>query len=98
MNSGPKLAGLYPLAGFFGLIHGMGFANTLKSMLGREQSLLWPLFGFNLGIELGQILVIVLWLSIFALLSPWVKNARLLARICGLLAMLGSIWMVVERF
>ncbi|MCF8463340.1 MAG: HupE/UreJ family protein [Flavobacteriales bacterium] len=40
----------------FGLIHGMGFSNYLRSLLGDE--LLMPLFAFNIGIELGQLLVV----------------------------------------
>ena len=57
----------YFLALFFGLIHGMGFANALRSMLSEGETIFWPLFGFNLGLELGQILVvmIVLLLSFF---------------------------------
>lgn len=53
---------LFGMAGFFGLIHGLGFANTLKSLLGREESLLVPLAGFNLGIEAGQLVVLSLLL------------------------------------
>lgn len=48
----------YILALFFGLIHGLGFSNYLRSMLSREDSLAGPLFSFNLGIELGQILIV----------------------------------------
>ena len=40
----------------FGLIHGMGFSNYLRSLLGDE--LLMPLFAFNIGIESGQLLVV----------------------------------------
>jgi hypothetical protein len=43
-------------AGVFGLVHGAGFANYLKSMFMDHVAL--PLFGFNLGIELGQIVVL----------------------------------------
>lgn len=49
----------YIMALFFGLIHGLGFSLLLKSMLGKTSSLLQPLFGFNLGIEAGQILIVV---------------------------------------
>lgn len=45
----------YFLALFFGLIHGMGFANTIRFLLAKDQSLGWGLFGFNLGLEAGQI-------------------------------------------
>ena len=44
------------LAGAFGLVHGAGFANYLQSLF--DGSIVVPLLGFNLGIELGQILVL----------------------------------------
>lgn len=52
----------YPFALFFGLIHGMGFSNFLRSALmpGQEGDLVGQLFAFNLGIELGQLLIVVL--------------------------------------
>jgi hypothetical protein len=49
----------YSMALFFGLIHGMGFSNYLRSLLGSEQDLLLPLFSFNLGLELGQIMIVL---------------------------------------
>jgi hypothetical protein len=49
----------YSLALFFGLIHGMGFANTLRFMLAKDQNLGWSLFGFNVGLEAGQIVVVL---------------------------------------
>jgi hypothetical protein len=52
----------YALALFFGLIHGMGFANTLRFMLAKDQQLGWSLFGFNVGLEAGQIVVVLLLL------------------------------------
>lgn len=48
----------YSLALFFGLIHGLGFSNYLRSLLGSADSLAGPLFSFNLGIELGQIIIV----------------------------------------
>jgi len=54
----------YGLALFFGLIHGLGFSNYLRALLGAEQNLLGPLFSFNLGIELGQLLIVSLILSL----------------------------------
>ena len=55
----------YFLALFFGLIHGMGFANKLRVIIAEDQSIGWSLFGFNVGLEVGQIMVvlIVLFLS-----------------------------------
>jgi hypothetical protein len=43
-------------AGVFGLVHGAGFANYLQSLF--SGSIVFPLFGFNVGIELGQLLVL----------------------------------------
>jgi len=57
----------YIMALVFGLIHGMGFSNYLRSLLGDEMIL--PLFAFNVGIEFGQLLVVALiFLIQFALI------------------------------
>ena len=48
----------YSAALFFGLIHGLGFSNYLRSLLGSEKGLVLPLFSFNVGIEAGQILIV----------------------------------------
>ena len=53
-----KLTGRYLMALVFGFIHGMGFSNYFRALLMDESSILVPLFGFNLGIELGQLLVV----------------------------------------
>lgn len=55
---------IYFLALFFGLIHGLGFSNYLKSLLGKEDSILGPLFSFNVGLEIGQLLIVGLLLII----------------------------------
>ena len=47
---------------FFGLIHGMGFSNYLKSILGRDESIFTQLLAFNLGIEVGQIMIVAIFL------------------------------------
>jgi len=46
------------LAGAFGLVHGAGFANYLRDLFASDIAV--PLLGFNIGIELGQIVVLVL--------------------------------------
>lgn len=48
----------YLLALLFGLIHGLGFANTIRFMLAKDQNIGVCLFGFNVGLEIGQIVVV----------------------------------------
>ena len=63
----------YGMALFFGLIHGLGFSNFLRSMLSKEDSLFWPLLAFNIGLEAGQLVVVVILIllsSILFLIRP----------------------------
>ena len=53
----------YFLALFFGLIHGLGFANTIRFMLAKDQNIAIPLLSFNIGLEVGQIAVVSLLLT-----------------------------------
>lgn len=54
----------YFIALFFGLIHGMGFANSIRPMLAKDQGIFSSLLGFNLGLEAGQIVVVLLLLCL----------------------------------
>lgn len=66
----------YFLALFFGLIHGLGFANTIRFVLAEDQSLGWALFGFNVGLEIGQIVIVLLILLIAYLVLQVFKAPR----------------------
>ncbi|MBA4853898.1 HupE/UreJ family protein [Emticicia sp. BO119] len=48
----------YILALGFGLIHGMGFSNYLRSLLGRDENIIPQLLAFNIGLEFGQVLIV----------------------------------------
>ena len=48
----------YAMALFFGLIHGMDFSNYFKALIMDPSQIVTPLLGFNIGIELGQLLVV----------------------------------------
>ena len=67
----------YFLALFFGLIHGMGFANKLRYILAEDQSIGWSLFGFNVGLEAGQIVVVIIILAISFLFVQLLKVDRM---------------------
>ena len=63
----------YWMALFFGFIHGMGFANYFRALLMDESSILIPLLGFNLGIELGQLLFVLLVLGVAYVVTNWLQ-------------------------
>ena len=48
----------YFLALFFGLIHGMDFSNYFKALIMSPEEIIIPLFGFNIGLEIGQFLIV----------------------------------------
>lgn len=89
----------YGTALFFGLIHGLGFSNYLRALLGSEKGLLLPLFSFNLGIEVGQILIVaaillVTWMVVGLLKYPR-RDWHLLLSGAGLGI---SLVLMIERF
>lgn len=55
---------IYFFALFFGLVHGLGFSTYLKSLLGSDQSVVGQLLAFNLGLEVGQLLIVSIVLII----------------------------------
>ena len=63
----------YILAFFFGLIHGMGFSYYLRAILGGEENFFVPLFSFNVGLEVGQLLILVITLIASAVVV-WLTN------------------------
>jgi hypothetical protein len=54
----------YIIALIFGLIHGLGFSSYLRSLLGKEASMFQPLLAFNIGLEVGQLLIVLIVLSL----------------------------------
>jgi hypothetical protein len=58
----------YFITTIFGLIHGLGFSNYLRSLLGNNTSIIKQLFAFNVGLELGQILIVAIFMCIYYLL------------------------------
>lgn len=89
---------IYFFALFFGLIHGLGFSNYLKSILGRDESIIWQLFAFNIGLEAGQIVIVlaILLISfIFVNLFKWNRREFLLFVTGGVFAV--ALQMALER-
>lgn len=61
----------YLLTSFFGLIHGLGFSNYFKAILGKEESIVQPLLAFNIGVELGQLIIVAISLTLGTILVKW---------------------------
>lgn len=59
-----KMGRNYLMALFFGFIHGMDFSNYFKALLMDPSAIVVPLLGFNIGIELGQLLIVFFIVSI----------------------------------
>ena len=62
-----KLKFSYILALGFGVIHGMGFSNYLQVLLGSETSIVGPLLAFNIGLEVGQLMIVAIILMAMVL-------------------------------
>ena len=89
----------YFLALFFGLIHGMGFANTIRFMLAKDQHIALPLVSFNIGLEAGQIVVVTFILSIsFLLINKLKLNRKWWVWALSGIAMLIALNMMVGRW
>jgi len=67
----------YFLALGFGLIHGMGFANSIRMMLASDQNMGWGLFGFNVGLEAGQIFMVLIILVLTFIVFNYTRIKRL---------------------
>jgi hypothetical protein len=67
----------YFFAGFFGLIHGLGFSSYLRSILGKDETIVTQLFAFNLGLEMGQIIIVAIFMATaFILVDLFGLNRR----------------------
>lgn len=88
----------YALAACFGLIHGLGFSTFLRSLLGGEESIFVPLLSFNVGLELGQLLIVAAVLALGIVAERMLRLARrdwVLVASGGIAAM--GLRMVFER-
>jgi hypothetical protein len=87
-------------AGLFGLVHGFGFAAVLREFGLPASALGWSLFGFNLGVEIGQLLVVAVVATALGALRR--RSAPLAARVATIgsvvVAAAGAWWFVQRVF
>lgn len=86
---------LWLLTWIFGLIHGMGFAGALAKLGLPGSTKIWALGGFNLGVELGQIVVVTLILPLFFLARQRTAYPSVVLRLgSGSIAVLATVWLM----
>ena len=89
----------YALAMLFGLIHGLGFASYLQALLGREGHVLVPLLSFNIGVELGQWVVVVIIMCLtFMLVMLFHMKIRMWNQVVSTIGIVISLILLVTRF
>jgi len=83
----------------FGLIHGFGFASVLADLGLPQESLLIALIAFNLGVELGQLTIVGIFLPIaFALRRTWLYRRILFVYGSAAIALIALLWLVQRAF
>jgi len=84
----------------FGFIHGFGFASVLREMDLPSRALGWSLFSFNLGVEIGQLMVVVPVAFAFSLLRSRSEAAGRRLAVAGSLVVVaaGAFWFIQRVF
>ena len=84
----------------FGFIHGFGFANVLREMDLPARALGWSLFSFNVGVEIGQLIVVVIVASAFAWLRARSDAAGRRLAFAGSIVVIvaGAFWFIQRVF
>jgi hypothetical protein len=59
----------YSMALVFGFVHGMGFSNYFNALMGDSMNIIFPLFAFNLGIEIGQLMIVMFFFISYLLIQ-----------------------------
>jgi hypothetical protein len=84
----------------FGFIHGFGFANVLAAMDLPRRALGWSLFSFNLGVEIGQLFVVLLLGSVLVFLHRQRPDLARPVAVAGSIVVIaaGTFWFVQRVF
>lgn len=102
-HSGPTAIRRWPwlAAGAFGLIHGLGFASALGEIGLPRAALAWSLVWFNVGVEVGQLAVVmvvvaVAWLGRRSIGKRWNIGPHVHRTVCYLLGALAAWWFLTR--
>lgn len=84
---------------FFGLIHGFGFSNYFKMLMAEEEDKITPLLGFATGIELSQVIIILIVLAIAFVIVDLLKVKRsIFIAVASILIIVITIPLLIETF
>lgn len=94
-NLYPLFRGKRPVAAFvFGLIHGFGFASVLRDLGLPQSALVSSLFGFNVGVEIGQLAIV----AVFLPLAWWLRKSWFYRQLFTwgslAIALVAAVWLV----
>jgi len=79
---------------FFGLVHGIGFADIMVEMNVPKKNMLISLLGFNLGIEAIQLILVALALPVLYLLRRYIPSKHLFTVLSSITIVIGAIWFI----
>jgi hypothetical protein len=84
----------------FGLVHGFGFANVLREFGLPAEALGWSLFSFNIGVEIGQLVIVLLVASLLAIIRRWNQTVAHRVVFAGSIVVIaaGTYWFVERVF
>ena len=83
----------------FGLIHGFGFASVLADLGLPQNSLLLALVGFNIGVELGQLAIVAVFLPLaYAARESWFYRRLVLIGGSALIVLVAAVWFAERAF
>lgn len=88
------LGSRWKLTFFFGLVHGFGFANILREMVLPRADLVVSLFSFNLGVEVGQILIVALLWPIILAVQQFSWRLQLVRTASVIICGFGTYWLI----
>ncbi len=90
--------GRWRITFLFGLVHGFGFASILRGMQLPSESLLASLFAFNLGVESGQVLIVVLAYPAIVAIQRTPRRRVIVATVSSLILTLALYWFIERAF
>lgn len=89
----------WAITSFFGTVHGLGFATAIRDLHLQGSTLLKALVGFNVGVEIGQAIIILILAPLFFLLAKKPKVQRMTqVGLASIIFLIGSVWFIQRAF